>query len=278
ETGVTLNIPCPDPNAAASETSLRVEKDPVISLLARTGFPPFSDADWPEQGMVTELVSAAFDASPAPVSYAISWADDPAAALTPLRTNDGFDMGFPWTSPQCDQANAIGLCRDFHFSDPLIDIVILLFVRADDPVKFETDADLHGRVLCRPAGYLTHDLDRADRRWLADGLIKLEQPGSVATCFEMLMDGRVDGVTVNEFLGVQQMFELGLTADVVPMPRQMSVEGLHVAISKSHWRGTAHLYRFNAGLAKLRQSERYSQIVSKHLGRFWDQVRTQAEK
>jgi polar amino acid transport system substrate-binding protein len=68
---------------------------------------------------------------------------------------------------------------------------------------------------------------------------------------------------------------MGLRGAVVPLDKPLSVEGLHVVISKKHWRGTTHLYRFNAGLAALKKSDRYAQIVSKHLGEFWDQLKTQ---
>ena len=149
-----------------------------------------------------------------------------------------------------------------------------MFSRSDDPLTFETDADLHGKTLCRPAGYFTHDLDRADRRWLTNGLVSLETPATPDDCFNMLLAGDVDAVTLNEFLGVQKMFEMGLTDQVAPLSRPLSVEGLHVLISKKHWRGTAHLYRFNAGLAKLKQTDRYNEIVSRHLALFWDQIKS----
>jgi polar amino acid transport system substrate-binding protein len=46
-----------------------------------------------------------------------------------------------------------------------------------------------------------------------------------------------------------------------------------VVITKKHWRGTTHLYRFNAGLAALKQSDRYNEIVSRHLNIFWDRLK-----
>jgi polar amino acid transport system substrate-binding protein len=190
-----------------------------------------------------------------------------------LRAKE-FDMGFPWFRPNCEVAgNTDERCANFHFSDPLVDLVILLFARADAGFTFEQDADLVGRTLCRPEGYFTHDLDRPDRQWLSKGLITLRQPATPDDCFDLLIKGEVDAVALNEFLGVTKMFELGLTNEVVPLQRPLSVEGLHVIISKTHWRGTTHLYRFNAGLAKLKQSDRYNEIVSRHLAMFWDQIK-----
>ena len=79
----------------------------------------------------------------------------------------------------------------------------------------------------------------------------------------------MDGVTLNEFLGWTEINDLGLKGAVEPLRRPLSIEGLHVLISKKHWRGTTHLYRFNAGLEELKKSNRYDEIVSKHLSLFW---------
>ena len=68
------------------------------------------------------------------------------------------------------------------------------------------------------------------------------------------------------------MKDLGLKGAVEPLKRPLWIEGLHVIISKKHWRGTTHLYRFNAGLQELKKSERYDEIVSKHLGVFWSNI------
>mmetsp|Transcript_29429 Transcript_29429/g.57596 ORF Transcript_29429/g.57596 Transcript_29429/m.57596 type:complete len:225 (+) Transcript_29429:1483-2157(+) len=223
--------------------------------------------------MLTELINAAFEVTPEPATYSITWENDWSKHLFPMLDSTAFDMGFPWFMPDCAGNPGHDRCANFHFSEPLVDLVILAFARVGDSLAFESDADMHGKTLCRPAGYFTHDLDRAGRHWLTKGLVTLEQPATPDACFEMLLSGDVDVVVLNEFLGVQKVFELGLTDQVAPLERPVSVEGLHVVISKKHWRGTAHLYRFNAGLAKLRQSERYNEIVSRHLTLFWDQIR-----
>jgi len=91
-------------------------------------------------------------------------------------------------------------------------------------------------------------------------------------CFDELMAGSVDAVAVNEFLGWTKIHELGLQGRVQPEQRPVSIEGLHVVISKKHWRGTTHLYRVNAGLKALRDTDRYTEIVTRHLGTFWERL------
>jgi polar amino acid transport system substrate-binding protein len=108
---------------------------------------------------------------------------------------------------------------------------------------------------------------------MSQGLITLVQPDTPDDCFNMLATGQVDAVAVNEFLGVEKMFQLGLSDQVAPLQRALSTQGMHVIISKKHWRGTTHLYRLNAGLAVLKQSDRYNEIVSRHLTHFWGKVK-----
>ena len=272
--GTVLKIPCPqDAVRAPDPTPLLQLDDAEMKLVTGSNYAPFTDLDWPGQGMLTELVNAALETTPNPVTYSVAWENDWSKHLFPMLDSKEFDMGFPWYKPDCEGNPAHERCANFHFSEPLVDLVILLFAPSDAPLDFKDDTDLHGKTLCRPAGYFTHDLDRADRQWLSNGLVSLKQPATPDDCFDMLMAGEVDAVTLNEFLGVQKMFEMGLTDEVAPLSRPLSVEGLHVLISKSHWRGTAHLYRFNAGLAKLKQTDRYNEIVSRHLALFWDQIK-----
>ncbi len=265
-------IPCPAEDVTPDPTPLK-QVTAEMTLLTGSNYAPFVDKSWPGEGMVTELVNAALEASPSPVPYAVAWEDDWSQHLSPLLKEKTYDMGFPWVKPDCTSDPTNERCVNFHFSDPLMDLPIMLFRREDSAFKYETDADIPGKTLCRPAGYFTHDLDRADRRWISDGVITLMQPDTPEACFEALMAGDVDAVTLNVFLGATKIVTMGLRGQVVPIDQPLSREKLHVIISKTHWRGTTHLYRLNAGLAALHKSGQYNDIVSKHLEIFWDQLK-----
>ena len=84
----------------------------------------------------------------------------------------------------------------------------------------------------------------------------------------MVERGEVDAVSVNEFLGTVKLKELSLQGTLVGLERPVGTQGLHVVISKQHWRGTTNLYRFNAGLENLKKSDRYDTIVSRHMELF----------
>lgn len=271
--GLELTIPCVEGQAVADATPLQVE-DAEMRLVTGSNYAPFTDRAWVGEGMATELVNAALESMPSPVTYSIAWEDDWSKHLFPMLDDKQVDMGFPWLQPDCAATPDNERCANFHFSDPLVEMLVLLFVHKDRQFEFSEneEAAIQGKTLCRPAGYFTHDLDRSDRQWLDRGVVELVQAESPDACFELLLQGAVDAVTVNEFLGLTKIHELGLRETVVPLRRPLSIEGLHVIISKRHWRGTTFLYRFNAGLEALKASQRYDEIVSRHLGLFWETV------
>jgi polar amino acid transport system substrate-binding protein len=270
--GSDVYIPCPASEAAPEQMPPR-EVGAELTLLTAGNYLPFSDRNWPEKGLATELVKAALEASPSPLPYAVAWEDDWSQHLFPLLDQKTYDMGFPWVKPDCAATTDNERCKNFHFSEPLMELPIMLFKREGSDFTYESDADVIGKRLCRPAGYFTHDLDRADRRWLSEGKITLVQADSPEACFEQLIADKVDAVTVNVFLGASKIVAMGLKGRVVPLDQPLSREHLHVIISKTHWRGTTHLYRINAGLAELRETGRYDEIVSRHLDLFWEQVK-----
>lgn len=288
--GVTLNIPCLDGETVAAKPAKEPVKKPVkepvqviktdptpliqdnagIKIVTGSNYAPFTDQNWPGNGMAYELVNAAFEASPSPLPFSIVWENDWSKHLFPMLDSKQVDMGFPWYKPDCVAEPDNKRCTNFHFSDPIFDTLVLLYTRVGDGFKFDEDEDIFGKTICREKGYFTHDLDGPDRRWLTKGLVKLRRAKSTDACFKLLVDGKVDAVSVNEFLGASKIKELKLQDKVEALPRSVGAQGLHVVISKRHWRGTTNLYRFNAGLAKLKTSARYEEIVSRHLNLFWE--------
>ncbi|MDJ0827189.1 MAG: transporter substrate-binding domain-containing protein [Rhodobacter sp.] len=265
--GKELVIPCIAGMTRPDPTPLR-QDDAELKLLTGGDYKPFTDPSLPGQGLVTELVNAALELTPSPVSYSITWENDWSKHLFPMLDEKQFDMGFPWLRPDCESTPGDERCLNFHFSDPLMLMPIMLFVRTDNQFRFRGDADVVGRSLCRPKGYFTHDLDRAGRRWLSERKIAFVTGDSPRDCFRRVAEGEVDAATVNLFLGANVILEMGLRNRVVPLERPLSEEGLHVVISKRHWRGTAHLYRINAGLKRLHAEGRYQEIVARHLDNF----------
>lgn len=283
--GRTLFIPCP-PEAETQAAAAPEQPEPAavkpvattplaqadMTLLTGGNFGPFSGQDLPGQGMVTELITAALAASPSKVTFALAWDDDWTEHLFPQLDEKAFDIGFPWVKPDCAANPGHERCVSFHFSDPVVSLPVMLFVDAQRPIAFEQMSDLNGKTICRPNGYFNHDLDTADQPWMAEADIKVLAPRHPRECFSMLGQGRVDAVAMNLFLGAETIVQEGLRSQVVPLERPVGEIGLHAVISKSHWRGTSHLYRLNAGLKELRQSGQFDQIMTRHLETFWSEL------
>lgn len=269
--GQVLRVPCPAGDTRADATPLR-QSGAQMTLLTGGNYAPFTDQDWPGGGLITELINAALELAPQPVPYEIVWEDDWSKHLFPLLDEKRYDMGFPWLKPDCQAEPDNERCANFHFSEPLFLLPIMLFKQRGSDFTYESDADILGKTLCRPKGYFTHDLDRPGRRWLTDRKITLVQADTPDACFALLVTGKVDLVTVNLFLGADKIVALKLRDQVEALERPLSEEGLYVIISKRHWRGTTLLYRLNAGVAALRDSGRYKDIVAKHLEIFWQRL------
>lgn len=270
--GMKLFIPCLESKAKPDATPL-LDQSAELRFITGGAYPPFTDRDWPGEGMITELVNAIMEETPNPVSYAIDWEDDWSKHLFPTLDEAKADMGFPWLKPDCAADPKNERCANFHFSNPLFVLPIQLFVRTDASFEFNEDADIEGKTLCRPKGYYTHDLDADGRNWLKDGKITLVQLDSPDACFMALAAGEVDAVPENLFLGADRILALDLRGKIGPLERPLSTETLHVIVSKKHWRGTTFLFRINAGLDAIKTSGRYETIVNKHLAHFMDKLK-----
>ena len=262
--------PAPQPEAPAPSAPADVEITQTVNLVTSDAYPPFTGRGLQGQGLMTEMVEAAMRASPGSEDYQIHWINDWSSHLDPLLSNAMMDMAFPWPRPDCDQDAQNTLCAEFQFSAPLFETLNLLFVDRARPISFAQDSDLHGRTLCRPEGLPTHDLDRADRKWLTEALITLETPHSIERCFEMLIAGEVDAVALNEFSGRDAVKTLGLAERVEAIQaRPLSIETLHVVVHKEHPQAERLLETINEGMAASRASGTFQRVMDTQLSTIW---------
>lgn len=277
--GTELFIPC----LAAEKTVLKqvegLEARPTpllqagagVTLLAMADNAPYSAEGWLGGGMVTELVAAALENAPKPEPYDLVWAPDRDSWRARLSTAQA-DFGLAGFRPDCHSAGAEGGCASYHWSDPVLDVAMVLFSRVDAPLEYETDDDLEGRILCRPKGLPITDLERPERPLLSAGGVRLVQPRLLSDCLELLMMAQVDAVSVDEFSGWLAVYRGGFEDRIGAIETPTSSESLRVAIPKQHWRATAQLYRVNAGLEKIHASGEYDSILQSQLAFFWAQL------
>ncbi|MGB1234797.1 MAG: peptidoglycan-binding protein LysM [Planktomarina sp.] len=242
-----------------------------VRILTAGDYPPFTDKGLENGGMLTDVVQNAFEASAEVDGFNIYWVQDWSAHLDPLLSQSMLDVGFPWFKPDCDGDPSQYRCANFHFTDPMFEMLILLFANKDNPVAFTKDDDMIGKTLCRPAGYFTHDFEKNGRNWLTEEKVTLEQPATIKDCFDLLASGEVDAVAINEFTGRTAIKDLDLADTVeIVQSRPLSIEGLHVLVSKDHPRADEMLAAANAGLEAIKENGVYQRIVDEHMTRVWE--------
>ena len=243
---------------------------PKVKLVTADDFAPFTQRGLMNDGLLAEVVSAAMTNAVGENGHDTFWINDWSSHLDTMMPGQLVEMAFPWSRPDCDANPTQERCVSFYFSEPMFEYLILLFVDKSRPIPFQTDADLEGRTICRPAGYLNHMLDHKGRNWLSEGKITLVQPNSVSDCFELLSEGKVEAVVMNEFTARDAIKSMGLSDQVAPVQsRPVSITGLHVLIHKDHPQAETLLTTINTGLAGIKSSGQYGEIVSRHMEQIW---------
>lgn len=242
----------------------------AIGIVTGSDFAPFTHSALPEGGMITELVRLAMASAGPERTITVVVVEDWSAHLD-LIDQGIFDLGFPWYRPDCSKVERLGAsmqqrCAGFDFSDPLFEVAMAYYVQAANPLTGATGYDrLTGRRICRPANYFTFDLEQEGLT--APNATVIFAP-SAADCFNRLMRGDVDVVTLSRPLAQDQITRLGLDDRVAEIPALASLQTLHAVAPKGDPDGRAALDLVNTGLADLQSSGRWFEVVSRHLGAY----------
>jgi polar amino acid transport system substrate-binding protein len=276
---VTAQRPVARPADEPTNTVSRVAALPliaaspnVIRVVTGDDFRPFTDRGIQNGGMLTEVLHAAMDSAVGERAYETFWQRDWQVNLEPMVDSNAVEVAFPYAKPDCAGNPTNTLCQNYHFSEPMFEFLVQLFVDTKRPIAFLSDSDIEGRTLCRPAALPTHMLDEQGRNWLRDGKITLIQPALVSDCFFALVSGDVDAVVLNEFTGRETVRAMGLEDRVAALPtRPLAISGLHAIIPKRHPQADALLETVNTGLQSIREDGAYRDIVARHMKEIWGQ-------
>ncbi|MEM7439886.1 MAG: transporter substrate-binding domain-containing protein [Pseudomonadota bacterium] len=251
-------------------TAAVVEESRGVRLLTGDDYAPFTDRDLLNGGLYTDLVNASMRTNPASAKYKIYWINDWAVHLDTLLGDGIFDVGFPWIKPNCEALPDNWRCNNLVFSEPMFEMLIMLFVNNDAPHEFATNNNVNGNKLCRPKGYSMHVFDIDGRNWLKDGKMELVSPLTVANCFEMLAAGEVDAVAMNEFTGRAAIADLKLQEKISAEKTPLTVDGLHVVANKKHPQAEKLISLVNESLAGIKDSGEYQKIIDTHMTKIWE--------
>lgn len=283
EPGTQLNIPCED--GRLTKTAAIAPIEPVVPTTESSGetsgkylpairiatggdWYPFADEGLSGGGFLIRLTSTAFVRSGTEYPFKIDWVDDWDSHLTTLLPADAFDLSVAWYQPDCNNIDQVSeftrnLCLNYLFSDSLYDAVFGFFAKNDNPyADAKTFADLKGARICRPEGYSYHDLDAEG---LMEPVITLAIPPMVGDCFEGLVDGTYDIATIESQAAQVVIQELGIADQVVENPRITSIQAIAAMAWKANPRALEYLTYLNRGLAQMRDSGEWNDIVSSSL-------------
>lgn len=250
-----------------------------IDFLTADGFAPFTGRSLANGGMLTHALSASMnlikEQAKGGFDFRVSWVNDWGAHINPLLTSRAFDLGFPWTKPDCENfleldQDAKYRCQKFFFSDPLYEVLTVLFVQKNSPITFSSDDELLGKKICQPTGTSTYELDKGGRTWVKDSKITLMRPQTIDECFRLLDSGTVDAVVASDLTGRATITALGMTDRIRMIERPVAIGTLHVIVAKTHPHARTLLYYVNDSLTKLRESGEYDRISESHLSQFWE--------
>lgn len=147
--------------------------------------------------------------------------------------------------------------KKYDFSEKLLDEVIQLYVRDDDPFVFTGVASLKGRTVGVILGWSYGDEFDAARK---AGLFKAEEVAGDGLNFHKLVTGRVDTVVAIREAAAAVLATEGLSPRVKTLAPNLSSSPSFLAFNKSAARG-ALLERFNAALGTLRTDGGFDLLI-----------------
>ncbi len=240
-------------------------RDRQLLLITGGNYAPFTDETLPHRGLYTNLVETAMLRAAPEQAYKIQFVNDWSSHLDLLMPTLAFDATFPWSRPNCEEAEALSekdraRCETYNFSNPFYEVVDTFFAR--DGSGYEqtlTYADFAGTTICRPEGW---SLSHMDAVGLYEPAIELMRPVSPDDCFHALMEGTTDIVAIEAHLAVEAIGRLGYEHRIIENPNLAAIKSLNVMTHKDNPDGEAILETLNQGLAIMQQSGEWRDIVS----------------
>ena len=277
EVGQVLQIPCADGSlpgagssrqaavpASAEPAPVTATPDRALRIITASGYAPFTDESLEGGGALTRIVDRAVSLGNPDQAYDLYFVNDWGSHLDSLLPTQAVDMAFPWYRPDCSKVENLSessayRCTAFNHSDPLYDALVGYYTIAGGPYAGATTyEELMGSRICRPEAWFTFDLE-AER--LMPPNVELTQTATQDGCWQLLLDGEVDIVTLDALPAEEDYRTLGIEDQVVNLESLSSKQTLHVFVSKDNAFANEALPIINAGLEELRLSGEWFQIV-----------------
>ena len=239
--------------------------EPVRILSAAMA--PYAGEALPGRGMLAEMATRALGHAAPGRAIRISFVGDRRLHLGVLLPDGAYDIGLPWLKPDCARPGRLSpdlrrRCTEFLWSEPLQEITIGYFAAAGSPLRAAVaPADLAGRRLCRPAGQPRLDLSQ---NGLVAGRVTVVAGRDLADCLDRLLAGAVDVVTMSVGPVEAEIARRGLADRVEEIPALADRHSLHALAARGSPKGRAALTLIDRGLAILRDTGEWFDVVAKH--------------
>ncbi|MBN9670798.1 transporter substrate-binding domain-containing protein [Roseibium aggregatum] len=248
----------------------------TIYIVTGDDKPPYVDSDWPQGGLVTLIVRAAFEAAGLGDKIRIHHVSDWKAQLEELLPDNRYQLSFGWSMPDMNFWKDCSRLRElyqiyckFEKSDPIVTVSLGFFHEVGrSDLKDKTFEDMASMRLCRPEGWSTFEM--LEHGIELNNLVRAER---VEDCFDKLLAGEVDYVIMNRFTGVATAHAMGIR-DNVRMASFTVPERIYLLTYKDNPMHTmTYVEKFNEGLKKIIDNGTYSQITSHYNNEFQNRVR-----
>ncbi len=268
EVGQILQLPCADGSLSETASAPAEEvgnNESRISLITANGYLPYTDESLPGRGLITRLVETSILRADPTQAADVVFINDWAAHLEALLPSLAFDASFPWTQPNCQAEEQLTAmenysCANYVYSKPLYEIVDGFFAMKGSGYDSTANlVELRGASICRPEGYPTSHLAAAD---LMPPVTELIQPADAEECFDALILGQVDIVSLDTRSGDASIEALGIANEVASNPHLVSIVPLQVAAHKSNPEGLRAVDLLNRGLLQMLESGEWQSIVT----------------
>lgn len=268
EVGIVLKMPCLDgslPDGAAPPREVVGNTADFVSFVSANGYMPYTDESLPGRGLFTRLVETAMVRASGDQRHEVVFVNDWASHLEVLLPSLAFDASFPWARPGCEtQARLTQIesysCEHYIYSDPFYEVVDGFFSLTGGKYQAVTrHSDLTGATICRPEGYPTGHLEM---NGLMPPATTLVRPIQASECFDQLMAGRVDLVSLDTRSGDRAIMELGLFNEIAANPNLNSIVPLRVVAHSSNPEAAKLIETLNTGLRTMLETGEWHDIVS----------------
>jgi|GEM_PF-2131622 len=224
------------------------EPEPLI--IATGEFAPYTSSKIDTGGFLVEITMRAFELAGVDANEIyLPWAR---GFLGVQKLH--FDATFPYIkTPERELT--------FLFSEPLFPMTVTVFVREEDAHLFHHPEDFIGHSWCLPRTYSASFLTP----YIKKGLMTLIRSSDDKACMEMVSKGRVTAYAMDALFG-EQLIKVHpkLFEGISRLDWAVVKNTYHLLMSKNHARVKEVLAAFDKGLATLKASPEWQDILQRH--------------